>query len=100
MRFYPGTTAMGWLAETPSCLVQACITMLSRIEAEETIARVNSGALAAGHFDEATATAYVRDLRGAMIPDVADVPRSTPDPAATLAGMGFAVRRIPKKRAS
>lgn len=100
MRFFPGSTAMGWLAETPSCLVQACITMLPRLEAEEAIGRVNTGALASGHFDEASAKAYVQSLHGAVTPAAETFPRTTPDPAATLTSMGFAVRRIKKKRAA
>jgi len=100
MRFFPGSTAMGWLAETPSCLVQACITMLPRLEAEETIASVNAGALASGHFDEATAKSYVQRLQGAITPAAETFQRTTPDPAGTLTSMGFAVRRIKKKRAA
>jgi hypothetical protein len=37
MRFYPGSSAMTWLAETPIAVINACQQMLPRIEAEESL---------------------------------------------------------------
>jgi hypothetical protein len=98
MRFYPGTDAMGWLTRTPSVMVSACIAMLPRLDAEEAIAHVNQVGLAFGSLEAGPATTLRQQWTTAAAGrDTHPTARHDPD---ALRRAGFAVRRVPKRKAS
>lgn len=85
-----------WLAEMPSAMVQACLVMLPRLEAEEAIARVNEQALSAGHLAPEAARRLQATWAASAVPP--DLGKRRGDPS-VLTTMGIAVRRVPKRRA-
>lgn len=96
MRFYGGTP-MSWLAETPGVVVQACVTMLPRLKADEALSTINHGAVAAGRVESGQASALARSLQLLANGD-AGAPRVKRDPG-ELRALGFAVRRVPRQKA-
>lgn len=103
MRFYPDVEPMTWLERFPSALTHACVVMLPRLEAAETIAKIEAAAAAAGHFSSDAAETYAQALERAARADVAPATgpgaaphRKIPDPSAAPAGQrAVTVRRIP-----
>lgn len=96
MRFYGGEP-MTWLQRTPTPVVQACLTMLSRLEAEEAITEVNRAGITFGQSGE-DGKALVRDwervARGEASAPAGPV---RPDPN-RLRAAGIAVRRVRRRR--
>ncbi len=78
-------------------LVNACLTMLPRLEAEQAIARVNTTAVGSGHAEPAAVRALHQQWSAAARGgDIA--PRSHRRDPAELTQLGFLVRRVPRQR--
>lgn len=83
----------------PQSLVQACVTMVPRLEAEEQVARVNATGLAMGdpQSDDVRAERDRLHAHAQLLPVQTSAQRPKPAPDA-LAAAGFAVRRVPVRR--
>lgn len=89
MRFYGGT-AVSWLAETPLGIVQACLTQIARLQAQESLLAVNRIAVAlGGEGTRQVAAAWQRDAGRTPL-----APATLPSPQ-RLGTMGIGVRRVP-----
>lgn len=80
----------------PQGLVQAYVTMLPRLEAEEQIARVNATGLALGDPESDDLRAERNRLHASALPVQTSAPK--PKSPEALAALGFAVRRVPVRR--
>lgn len=78
----------------PTCLVFALLTMLPRLQAEESIVAANRIAYGSGKLTADSARALSREWESAAHAGAA---RSGPTPEA-LAAVGFMVRRVKKVR--
>lgn len=99
MRFYGGDP-MRWLERTPSVVVQACLTMLPRLQAEESIASVNDASIAGGHVTPEHARSVVMKLQQQALGSAAPAARPERRDPSELRQRGFAVKRVPKRKAS
>jgi hypothetical protein len=89
-RFYPGTTPMSWLIDTPIAMVNACLRMLPRLKAEENLVAVHVGAIGAGTLEKEARSKILRGWESAVHGVTA---RSKPAPLtpALAAAMGIQV---------
>lgn len=103
MHFYPGVDPLAWLERIPPVLTEACVDMMPRLEAEETIARIDATAAATGHVEPDAMGAYSEALERAARGDAAHPPapdprRRLPDPSIVPPGQrAYPVRRIPHR---
>lgn len=93
-RFYPALTQMHVLTEMPTCLVNAAVRDIARLEAEESIREANRIAIGGGTLK----AEHARPLVDAWTRHAQGGAAAKPDPSA-LAVVGFKVRRVkvPKK---
>jgi len=89
-----------WVAEVPSALVNACAIMLPRLEAEESMLAATRVAMGNGSLQPDEANRVREQWSTATMEDVPSaVPAPVKPHTEALQFMGFAVRRIPTRRA-
>jgi len=89
---------MTWLARTPICVVQACLTMMPRLQANDSITRINETMAAFGTADRES-TMRLRLQLESPLADAPGPPSTPPrrDPE-ELRQRGFKVRRVKRAR--
>jgi hypothetical protein len=87
---------MMWLERTPPAVINACLEMIPKLDAEEQIDRVNVTALGSGHVADDDGPVLRRKLQSAAAGRAAST-RKPVDPS-PLIQQGFAVRRIKRKK--
>lgn len=80
---------------TPTAVVLALLAMQPRLEAEESVAEVNRLLYGTGHLKEQDAAAMARRWSKASRPDGQPEPKANPG---ALTALGFAVKKIPRKK--
>jgi len=87
---------MTWLRETPTCVVEACLAAMPRLEAEESIAQANRIAVGTGKVDADERRRMTREwARLANGPLFKRGPRPSAD---ELGQMGIEIRHVPANR--
>ena len=84
---------MRLLTEIPSGVVLALLTMLPRLDAEESITAANRVALGTGSMSDDDARSVSRLWSAATAPPEPLIVKPTPE---ALSALGIPVRRIPK----
>lgn len=87
---------MTWLAETPVSVVQACMAMLPRLEAQESLQAANRYKVGSGKLPKEQHDALAREWEQQAH---AGRPKPKADPS-VLAAHGFAIRRVKGKKRS
>jgi len=92
MRFYPGAgDGMHWLTAVPCAIVRACLVMMPRLEAEESLLQADRVGIGTGSFEKSTARRILQrwdELRRGPAPAAK---KATP---AALAGAGIGHRTV------
>jgi hypothetical protein len=101
MHFYPGSSAMTWLAETPIAVIVACQKMLPRLEAQDTLRAFNREIVSSGQLKRDDARKAIRKWEQAAAPAPSSSSSSSRTPAGppsrprALPGMRVGVRHVP-----
>lgn len=99
---------MHWLSEVPTAVLTACLAMLPRLEAEESLRAVTRASLGSGMIDANTAR-EIGDHWRSLADGEANLPIGVPGtggrrqkvaPPAVLAGAGIGLRRVKPKAAT
>lgn len=88
---------MTWLAETPVSVVQACISMLPRLEAEESVLAANRHKVGSGMLPAEQQQAIAGEWEQKAAPVSGPTQRKRVDPS-PLVAHGFAIRRVKGKK--